>query len=449
MTKFELFLQDLNGKSIDIIGIGVSNTPLIKLLSKNGAKVRAFDKNTEIDKEQFNGLEIEFVLGDDYLEKLGSEIIYRTPGMHPRMLEKQVEKGCEITSEMEMFFETCPCKIIAVTGSDGKTTTTTLIAEILKNEGYTVHVGGNIGTPLLATVPQIKEEDICVVELSSFQLQTMKKSADIAVITNITPNHLDMHTDMQEYIDAKTNVFKYQNESNMLITNLDDHITKDYKSKGTNVYFSKYKHSKLGVFLEDDKIILDVGTQRKTILDVKDIALPGFHNVLNYMTAICATYKLVNTDKIHEVAKNFRGVEHRIEFVREYNGVKYFNDSIATSPTRAIAGLKSFDKKVIQIAGGYDKKIPFEPLAPVISKNVKSLILVGDTAEKIEKAVREIDKEIEIIICDDFSQAVNKSKEIAKQDDVVILSPACAAFDLFKNFAVRGKTFKDIVNEWR
>ncbi|MFI3226907.1 MAG: UDP-N-acetylmuramoyl-L-alanine--D-glutamate ligase [Clostridia bacterium] len=451
MTKFENFLYDMKDKTVDIIGVGVSNRPLIKLLANNGSKVRAFDRNEKLDTSEFDGLDVEFILGDGYLEKLGSEIIFRTPGMHPEneFLVKARQKGCKITSEMEVFFEVCPCKIIAITGSDGKTTTTTLISKILENDGYTCHLGGNIGRPLLCDVPEMADTNVCVVELSSFQLQTMTKSADVSVITNITPNHLDMHKDMQEYIDAKKNVFANQTHDDMLVVNLDDDVSKDYKSDGTTVYFSQYKHSKQGVFIENDEIILNTGILRKTVMNINDIVLPGFHNVCNYMTAICATYKMVDTASIVEVAKTFRGVEHRIEFVRELDGVKYFNDSIATSPTRAIAGLNSFDQKVIQIAGGYDKKLDFAPLAPVISKSVKKLILVGATSEKIKTAVREVDQNIEILMCDDFTQGVEKSREIAEDGDVVILSPACASFDLFPNFAVRGNLFKKIVNDWR
>ncbi|MFI3115012.1 MAG: UDP-N-acetylmuramoyl-L-alanine--D-glutamate ligase [Clostridia bacterium] len=446
MTKYEKFLADIQGKTIDIIGVGVSNRPLIKLLAQNGAKIRAFDKNENLDTSEFVGDGVEFVLGEDYLEKLGSEIIFRTPGLLPT--NKYLQGKNTITSEMEVFFDICPCKIIAVTGSDGKTTTTSIIYEILKNSGYTCHLGGNIGRPLLCDVPKMKETDICVVELSSFQLQSMKKCANVSVITNITPNHLDMHTDYNEYIEAKKNVFLEQNKDDTLVINLDDEISKDFANQGKMIYFSEKRHEKNGVFIENGEILMNADGKCVSILKTEDILIRGYHNVFNYMSAICAVYDMVKIENIVDVAKNFAGVEHRIEFVREYQGVLYYNDSIATSPTRAIAGLKAFDKKVIQIAGGYDKKLPFEPLAPVISDTVKTLILVGATAEKIKKAVREVDTEIEIIMCDDFEKAVLKSREVAKKGDIVTLSPACAAFDLFPNFAVRGTLFKKIINDW-
>lgn len=451
MTKFELFLDKMSGETVDIIGVGVSNSPLIKLLANNGAKVRAFDQNVNIELSEFDGLDIEFVLGGDYLEKLDGKYIFRTPGMHPLepQLVKAEKNGSIITSEMEIFFEVCPCKMIAITGSDGKTTTTTLIYEILKNQGYNCHLGGNIGAPLLCDTPSIKPDDICVVELSSFQLQTMNIAPGVAVITNITPNHLDKHTDMDEYVMSKMNVFGGQKCGQILVVNADDELTKDCKSGGTTLNFSMRKNNLQGVFLDGDEIIINHGVERKSVMKISDIALPGMHNVQNYMTAICATYHLVDSSEIVNVARSFRGVPHRIEFVREIDGVKYYNDSIATSPTRAIAGLVSFDEKVILIAGGYDKKIPFEPLAPIISKQVKNLVLIGDTSHKIHDAVREIDKEISITICDEFEQAILTAKSFAKPDDVVILSPACAAFDRFKNFAVRGDMFKKIVNDWR
>ena len=451
MSKFNDFLENIKGKTVDIIGIGVSNTPLIKLLCQNGAKVSAFDKNENIDKHQFEGLDINFHLGNDYLENLSSEYIFRTPGMSPNneFLVNASQKGSIVTSEMEVFFNVCPCKIIAITGSDGKTTTTTLICEILKNAGYTCHLGGNIGHPLLCDTPSMKDTDICVVELSSFQLQTMKTSPNIAVITNITPNHLDMHKDMSEYADAKKNIFLHQKGEDMLILNLDDKEIKDYKSNGTEIYFSMQKHNYQGAYLDGENIVLNLGIERNILMKKSDILLKGDHNIANYLTAICATYKLVDTSKIVDIARSFNGVAHRMEYVREFCGVKYYNDSIATSPTRAIAGLKAFDEKIILIAGGYDKNLSYEPLGTVVRDNVKKLILVGKTAEKIKKAVLDVTQDVEIIMCDDFTQAINTSKDVAVNGDIVMLSPASASFDLFKNFAERGDLFKKIVNDWR
>lgn len=450
MTKFDNFLKEISCKTVDVIGMGVSNLPLIKLLCKNGAIVTVCDKNENIDKTLLDGFDVNFILGEHYLENLSSEIIFRTPGLNAlnKHLINASKKGSIITSEMEIFFEVCPCKIIGVTGSDGKTTTSTLISKILENDGYKVHLGGNIGKPLLCDVPDIKETDICVVELSSFQLQSMKKSPDIAVITNLTPNHLDIHKDMAEYEDAKKNIFIHQNNSDVFVTNLDDPITKDYKSNGMTLYFSRYKNLKQSVYLDGDDILINLGDRRLHVMKKQDIALMGEHNVTNYLTAICATYHLVDASKIIDVAKTFTGVEHRIEFVREFSGVRYYNDSIASSPTRAIAGLNSFDQKIVLIAGGYDKNLSFEPLAKIVSQKVEKLILVGHTATKIHDEVRKVDTDIEIIMCDNFTQAVETSRNITKSGDIVMLSPACASFDFFKNFVERGNKFKEIVNSF-
>lgn len=448
MTKYDKFLEGIKGKTVDVIGVGVSNRPLIKILAENGAKVSAYDKNTATDVSEFDGLDIKFHLGEDYLEHLSSEVIFRTPGINANNEYLQKQKESKITSEMEVFFEVCPCKIIAVTGSDGKTTTTTLIYEILKNQGYICHLGGNIGKPLLAEVPNMEEDDFCIIELSSFQLQTMKTRPDVAVITNITPNHLDMHKDMNEYINAKKNIFLYQEKNDLLVTNLDDKESSNYKANGEQVYFSMKKHNLNGAYFEDEKLILNINNESKVLMTDYDIRLIGDHNIANYLTAICATYKYVKTEKIIDVARKFNGVAHRIEFVRQYKGVKYFNDSIATSPTRAIAGLNSFDEKIILIAGGYDKNLDYAPLAPIIAKKVKKLILIGATAQKIKDATLNETKDIEIFMCESFEQAVEKSKEIAKENDIVSLSPASASFDFFKNFEERGNLFKNIVNEW-
>ncbi|MFA7637586.1 MAG: UDP-N-acetylmuramoyl-L-alanine--D-glutamate ligase, partial [Monoglobales bacterium] len=324
----------------------------------------------------------------------------------------------------------------------GKTTTTTLISEMLKKEGYSCHIGGNIGNPLIAEIEKISEKDKVVLELSSFQLFTMGKSPGIAVITNISPNHLDWHKGYDEYIESKKNIMKFQGENDILVTNSANEIAnaigreakgehRDFSSKGDALV-----HLRNGaIFYGDDKVI-----------DAADIKIPGEHNVENYMAAIAAMHGLVSNETIKYVARNFSGVEHRIEFVREIGGVRFYNDSIASSPSRTIAALNSFENKIILIAGGYDKKIPFDELGKKINEKVKELILVGDTARKIKKAVLAAGNEANITVCKEFEQAVLKAYNKAEKGDVVILSPACASFDLFKNFMSRGETFKNIVN---
>jgi len=451
------YLAELKGKRIAVLGIGVSNTPLIELLLAAGLPVTACDRR---DKEALGGLTEHLErkgaclrLGKQYLDDLDQDIIFRTPGMRPdlpQMLAAQA-RGSVITSEMEVFFRVCPCPILAVTGSDGKTTTTTIISELLKAAGYTVHTGGNIGKPLLPEADNIQPEDLAVLELSSFQLMTMQDSPQVAVVTNIAPNHLDVHKSMQEYIDAKENLIRWQKPVDHAVLNQDNEITRQFaaRAKGQVTLFSRQTPLERGVFWRNNAIWLANESGERKILDRDSILLPGDHNVENYMAAIAAVQGRVPDDIIRTFAAQFSGVEHRIELVRELNGVRYYNDSIASSPTRTIAGLRSFQQQVILIAGGYDKKIPFDALGPEIAKKVKYLYLMGDTADKIRAAVENADGyapgKPEIQMCADLAEAVAAAHKTAQPGDVVILSPACASFDRFPNFMVRGETFKTLV----
>lgn len=453
MNVFE-YKKSLKDKKISVIGVGVSNVPLIRFLIEGGAKVTAHDKKDaaslgEVYTELL-ALGAEFVLGEDYLKNIpqGCEVIFKTPGLRgdvPELLAA-IESGITVTSEMELFFELCPCEIIAVTGSDGKTTTTTLIGEMLKAGGYTCHIGGNIGKPLVAELENIKEDDKAVLELSSFQLFSMRKSPKVAVITNVTPNHLDWHKNFDEYIEAKKNIMKYQDQAAVLVTNSANEITKEIgrHAKGENRSFSS--NGDALVHLCDGEVFY--GNEK--IINADDILIPGIHNVENYMAAIAATRDYVSREIVEEVAKNFGGVPHRIELVRELDGVRYYNDSIASSPARTTAGLNAFDEKVILIAGGYDKKIPFDEFGAVVNDHVKKLVLVGDTSDKIEAAVKQAENYngLSIYRETEFETAIKTARDVAQKGDVVMLSPACASFDLFKNFEERGNTFKNIVNSF-
>ncbi|MBP3626741.1 MAG: UDP-N-acetylmuramoyl-L-alanine--D-glutamate ligase [Clostridia bacterium] len=453
------FFEHIKGKKIAMCGIGVSNTPLILDFLSKGARVFACDKRSrELIGEMADKLEAagaELRLGDDYLKNLEVDIIFRTPGMSFNLpeLESARKRGIAVTSEMEVFFDLCPATIFAVTGSDGKTTTTTLIAKMLEAEGKKVFVGGNIGKPLLPEIENITADDFVVVELSSFQLISMRKSPDIAVVTNVAPNHLDVHKDMDEYVEAKKNVLLHQNAFSRTVLNVDNDITNDFRRyvRGQSLGFSMEGPIKNGAWLDSDGTLhmayrgIDV-----PVLHRDDITILGDHNVANYLAAIAAVWGYVGTDTINKVAKEFAGVEHRIEFVKEINGVKYFNDSIASSPTRTIAGLKAFNQKVMLIAGGYDKHIPFEPLAPYLVEKVKKLYLCGHTAEKIEKTLTEYEGyngSPEIIRVEDLEAAVLAAHKDAVKGDIVTLSPACASFDAFPNFVARGNYFKELVNK--
>ncbi len=445
----------VKGKSVAVIGIGISNRPLIEYLAKNNIDVTACDKR---DREALGNVYDEMLkmgvklrLGEDYPKEFNEDIIFKTPGMRfdAPELEAARKKGKCVTSEMEVFFDICPSKIIAVTGSDGKTTTTTLISKMLNEAGYKTWLGGNIGTPLLCRACEMKKDDIVVLELSSFQLHTMKKSPHIAVITNITPNHLDMHKSYGEYIDAKKNIMRYQSHDDILVFNEGNKETKKIGalSKAEVRSFS----AKCNAFIKLLDGSIYYGNEK--VLDISKIKIPGMHNVENYMAAIGAVHDFVGKAAIQKVAAEFGGVEHRLEFVREKDGVKYYNSSIDSSPNRTINALSVFSDKVILIAGGKDKGIGYEAIGEPIEKKVKVLILIGATSDKISDAVeknardKNIKSTVKILRAKSYEEAVTLAKENAKYGDNVILSPASTSFDLFKNFEERGNLFKKIVNE--
>ena len=452
MHDFQQYFRSLQGKKVAVLGLGVSNRPLVRLLLEYGCDVTGCDKTVreKLDREV---LELEqqgckLSLGEGYLDNIQADLAFRTPGMHPGnpALEALRSKGTEITSEMDVFFRLCPCPILAVTGSDGKTTTTTLIATMLRAQGHKVWVGGNIGAPLLPNAPRMEKTDYAVVELSSFQLMDMTRSPQVAVVTNLAPNHLDVHKDMQEYVDAKKNIFRFQDASGRLVLNADNAITAAFRGNGSTQFFSRQG--------KDADCTLEEGViccQGRKILDTRDILIPGVHNVENYMAAILAVRGLVEEETIRQVAKTFGGVEHRIELVRVKDGVRYYNDSIASSPSRTIAGLRSFRQKVLLIAGGYDKHIPYDVLGPEICDRVKKLYLGGATGPLIRQAVENAPQYVlgkpEIVDCGDFTSAVLAAARDAREGDVVLMSPASAAFDQFKNFMERGNHYKKLIKE--
>ena len=453
---FEEYLRALQGKTVAVIGIGVSNRPLIQLLCRRGVAVTACDRKS---REALGAIgdELETMgaglrLGPDYLKDLTEDVIFRTPGMRPDLpeLTAAVARGSLLTSEMEVFFEVCPCPKIAVTGSDGKTTTTTIIAELLKRAGRTVHLGGNIGHPLLAETGEMDPGDVAVLELSSFQLMTMTHSPHIAVVTNLAPNHLDVHRDFAEYIAAKENIFTHQTAEDIAVFNADNDLTaaEAARAVGRARLFSRKRELADGVFLRGEAVIARRGDQERQVLRTSDIRLPGVHNIENYLAAIAAVDGLVPDGVIRDFAREFGGVEHRIELIRTRRGVRWYNDSIASSPSRTIAGLNAFDRKVILIAGGKDKGISYESLGPVVNEHVKLLILCGATAGVIRRSAEQAPNYagLEIADVEDYRQAVALADSRAGAGDVVILSPASTSFDRFANFMERGRVFKEIVN---
>ena len=448
------YMNALRGKRAAVLGVGVSNRPLIELLVDHGCAVTARDKKTDLGDfgAELEAKGVALRLGEDYLGDLDEDVIFRTPGLRPDLppIAAAVERGSVLTSEMEAFFDVCPCSMIAVTGSDGKTTTTTIIAELLRRAGRTVHLGGNIGHPLLSEAGNMAPSDLAVLELSSFQLMTMQKSPHIAVITNLSPNHLDVHKDYAEYIAAKENIFTHQSAQDVAVFNADntDTVRCAQKAPGRVRWFSRRKEVADGAFLRGSAVVVRDERGERVVMDTADIRLPGDHNVENYLAAIAAVDGLVPDDVIRDFAREFGGVEHRIELFRERNGVRWYNDSIASSPSRTIAGLRSFPEKVILIAGGKDKGISYAPLGPVVNDHVKLLILCGATAGVIRQAVEQADNYdgLEILEVADYPTAVKTADSRAQAGDVVILSPASTSFDRFANFMERGRVFKELVN---
>lgn len=450
-SEFKRFIKD---KNVAVVGIGVSNIPLIEFLIGLGAKVTAFDKkNIEklkevVDKYQCKG--VKFELGEEYLSNLhGFDVIFKTPSMRIDSKELTIAKneGAYITSEMEEFLRYCPAKVYGITGSDGKTTTTSLVYSILSAAGFKTWVGGNIGTPLFTKIEEISPDDKVVLELSSFQLMTMDTSPEVALITNLSPNHLDMHIDLQEYIDSKKNIFKYQNKDNLLVLNEDNDITRNIKGeeKGRLYTFSRNNVIEDGAYYKDG----DLFAKGKKVCNKSEVLLKGMYNIENLLAAFALIVDDADVKYMREVATTFKGVEHRNEFVRNYRDVEYYNNSIASSPTRTLAGIKAFEKPVVLIAGGRDKKVPFDPLAYEGYPYIKSLILLGEAKEQIKKVFDKLKSEkgihVDIHIVNTLEEAVNKAVEISVSGDIVTLAPACTSFDMFENFEIRGNRFKEVV----
>lgn len=454
------YIETLRNKRVCVVGIGVSNTPLIELLLENGISVTACDRREAGAigdcAAHLEGMGAELRLGESYLDELDFDVIFRTPGLLPThpALERARERGAVVTSEMEVFFSVCPCRTIAITGSDGKTTTSSIIAELLRAGGHRVHLGGNIGRPLLTETPDMLSDDVAVLELSSFQLHSISIRPDVAVITNVSPNHLDVHPDFDDYVNAKKRIFANQTQDDRLILNMDNPCTAAFAEEaGSRVsFFSRREMVRDGVFCRDDTIYSAHNYEVESIIPASEILLPGVHNVENYMAAFCAVDGLVSPDMCRDVARTYGGVAHRLERIRVLGGVTYINDSIASSPTRTIAGLRAMRAKPILIAGGHDKNIPFDALADEICERCRALFLSGDTAEKIAAAVKGSvfydPMKLPVRIVPDLRAAIDEARAMARAGDVVLLSPACSSFDRFRNFAERGDLFRKIVNEF-
>ena len=447
------YLTALAGKRIAVCGIGKNNLPVIRQLLGYGARVTACDRRSRAElggtADELAAAGVTLKLGDGYLAELDADLILRTPGMKPYLpeFEDARRRGIPVTSEMELFFDLCPAPVYAVTGSDGKTTTTTVIAGLLERAGKRVFLGGNIGRPLLPLVTEITAEDVAVVELSSFQLTRMQKRPAVAVVTNIAPNHLDWHTDMAEYVEAKHNLIAFQTAADRTVLNADNAYTAAFAdgAPGHVRLFSRRGAVADGAFLRDGVLCLTDGGSVTPVLPADEIRIPGVHNIENYLAAFAAVEGVVPPAVMADYARTFAGVPHRCELVRTLDGVRYYNDSIGSSPSRTIAGLRAFDRRVILIAGGYDKHIPYAPLGEIAPQTVRLAILLGATADKIEAAIRDNDQTLPILRVKDLPEAVAAARRAARDGDIVFFSPASASFDMYRNFEERGEHFRALV----
>lgn len=457
--KLNKFNEFLDGKKVAIIGMGVSNLPLLDYFYDKNSKVTVFNRDILSDEimEKINKYRYEVEIGEDNLSILhGFDVIFRSPSALPTTPEfvNEVEHGAMLTSEIEMVLKLAPCKIIGVTGTEGKTTTTSIIYEIAKKAGYNCFLGGNIGKPIFTRINEMKPDDIVILELSSFQLMGMEISPDISVVTNMFPDHLNIHKSYEEYQEAKKCIFLNQDENGILVLNKDNDITREFakEAKGKVIFFSSTKQLSDGYVYdrEDNMIKHCINGECEDLLSKSDIKLRGVHNYENICAALAATDTIASKEAQVSAIKEFTGVEHRLEFVRELDGVKYYNDSIGTSPASTMAGLNAFDENIVLLAGGSDKGLDYTEIGETIAKKVGTLILTGPTADKIEeatkKALSKLDKNIEIVHCKNLEEAVNTGKQKAKFGDIVLLSPASASFDAFKNFMERGEKFKEFVN---
>lgn len=423
--KLEQFNKFTSGKKIAIIGLGVSNLPLLDYFHDLACRISIFDNRIkdELDKdiiEKIDKYGIEYFGGENNLENLkGFDIIFRSPIVMPyrKEIKEEAERGALVTSEIEMVLKLTPSKVIGITGTEGKTTTTSIIYEIIKKAGYKCFLGGNIGKPIFTQIKDMRPEDIIVLEMSSFQLTNMDVSPQISVVTNIFPDHLNVHSSYEEYREEKKNIFKYQNEKGTVILNYDNEYTREFakEANGKVIFFSSKEKLEDGFIYDNNDGMIKYCEDgvRRHLIKKEEIKLRGIHNYENICTALAATSSLVSLETAIEAIKEFNGVEHRLEFVREKNDVKWYNDSIGTSPASTIAGLNAFDENIILLAGGSDKGLDYKEVGETIANKVQTLILTGPTATKIEEATRKAPNGEKVEIC--YVENLRRSCKTSKQ----------------------------------
>ena len=450
-------MEKFKGKKIAILGFGIEGMSVADFLTDAEITVLDEKKREDFDPEvlsKYEAIGVKFELGG-IGELIGYHAVFRSPGFHPKtpQLVEAKENGVEITSATKLFFDLCPCPIVGVTGTKGKGTTSTLIYEMLKKEGFDAFLGGNIGTAPLSFLSSVKPDSKVVLELSSFQLIDLEKSPHVAVMLMTTSEHLDYHNDVYEYIEAKRNIFKYQTEADFAIVNRDYPASNesDIHTIGKVYQVSRFQEIMQGCFVKDDSIYLKMDGHEESILPTNELGLIGKHNQENVCAAVVASLCAGATMKsILPVLKSFKGLEHRIEFVRLVGGVKYYDDSFSTTPETAVAAIESFEEPKILILGGSSKNSDFSELGQIISESgtIKAIIGIGVEWDKIKQTINHKLQTINYIEgCKSMQEIVRKASGIGEIGDVVLLSPACASFDMFSSYKDRGQQFKEEVNK--
>jgi len=451
------------GKRVTVMGLGVfgGGAGAARFFAKAGARVTVTDTKTAEELESslriLEGLPVELHLGGHEEEDFRrADLVVANPAVRPDSahLEEARGAGAEVKTEVSVFAELCPARIVGITGSNGKSTTTALTGELIKSSGIRTWVGGNIGGSLLEHLDEMGKDDVAVVELSSFQLPYLGeigKSPHVAVLTNLSPNHLDRHGTMEAYSEAKSHIFRHQGAGDFAVLNrsLEEWEWWEGLTRGKVLGFGLSADSGDGGYVEGEELWLCVEGEAKTFARVGDVKLAGGHNLANVLAAACGAWAVgADPEGFGEAVRGFKPLEHRLEFVRSLDGVDYYNDSVATTPESAIAGLKSFPgKRIVLIAGGSDKGLDFSGLAEEIVRRAFGVITLGATAGKLEGAIAKASPPPSLGVRreGDVRSAVNAAREIAVEGSVVLLSPACASHDMFRNFAERGETFREAV----
>ncbi len=447
--------MNLLGKEVLIIGLGISGLSTIKALNNLGANISVMDSKNEEDLKDIltniQDISIKKYFGTNIIDLNKVDLIVKSPGVPPNaeIIQKARKNNIEIITDIELAFRLSPTeKIITITGTNGKTTTTTLVGEILKRAKFNTYIVGNIGVGILQEIVKSKPEDVFVVEASSFQLEDIKQfRPKVSLVLNISPDHLDWHGSYENYINAKKNIFKNQGENDYIILNYDDKIIRNFKKEisANIIWFSLLQKLSRGIYLDGEDIIINDGIRENQLMSITDIRILGKHNLENILGSIGICYAMgIDSEIIKQGIEDFKGVEHRLEYVTEKKGICFYNDSKGTNPEASIKAIEAISTPIILIAGGYDKGVSFENFIKSFENKVKSLILLGETKEQIKNTAIEYGFQNYYLV-DNMDEAVGLGYKLGRKGDSVLLSPACASWGMYKNFEERGKEFKKAV----